>query len=148
MYGYGDKRWGSQLGRLYLLKTIDDRQYAAGERWTTLAAKFRTAIVSPLPHPRALNLQTGLGATAPDPDSDLGQEIAATESGAIKRMRKAHAALLSAGPWSELAVRETCEYDVSCPLWWHDALRNGLTKLAGHFWPEHKHLTARANHVR
>jgi hypothetical protein len=135
---YGDKRWGTELGRMYLIGNLQEHHVAAGERWATLMAKFHAAIDAPPTNARTANLQIGLHAAHPDPDSDLGQLLAQTEIGVVKRLRKAHDALLQAGSSSEKTVRALCERDVSIGWWLYPALTAGLQRLA-----EHWHLTER-----
>ena len=128
-----DRRAGSELGRLYMERKITASQFAAGERWGMLIAKYHLAMGAPSPDPRSAKMELGLYGEEPDPDSENGQVLARVESGLVKRVHKAHDVLMAAGISAESAVRMVCEQDLNVGWWVQPRLVYGLQRLAEHW---------------
>jgi hypothetical protein len=111
--GLRDPEWGTHAGRLFLDGTLTAEEYAAAKWWRELAAKYRAAICSPPPQPKALNMEAGRGSSSVDPDSEAGQIEAGEHRITVKLFDAAHAALIAAGMLAERAVRQLCEHDES-----------------------------------
>lgn len=142
--GLRDQQWGTELGRLFLLKKIDVTQYEAGKRWARLVACFHKATAAPPPNPKAHTFASGGRSHEPDPDSEEGQKIAELDVEIIASMREAHAVLIGAGKLAENAVRMICELDqVPYGALMMNALRTGLDWLALHWG-----LTTQPSNVR
>lgn len=132
MSGLRDAEWGTELGRLYLEKHIDDGMYAAGRRWREQAHKYRSTLgVFPV---RSAKLEVGSRGTEPDPDSEEGQQIARRERAAMEQFMGAHAELVAAGGTIALIVRMACEEDEPITtVLGRLALNHGLSLLARHY---------------
>ena len=129
--GMADSRWGTELGRLLLTRQIEPMQFAAGERWARLAADYRRAINSP-PSLRAAAMERGGPGYEPDPESEAGAAIVRHERVVVRRMERAHLALVGAGKLAEAAVRAVCERDEAAP-YAIVYLTEGLSALVRHF---------------
>jgi hypothetical protein len=130
---YSDRRWGTELGRLFMGGDITPAQFAAGERWGELMGEYVDATGAPIPNVRSAKLQMGSCGHEPDPDSEAGKIIAAAEARVIKRAHKAYAVLMAAGISSEAAVRMVCEQDLNVGWWVQPRLVYGLQRLAEHW---------------
>ena len=75
--GLRDPQWGAELGRLYLTQVIGEAGYAAGVRWAREAAEYHAVIgVRPTRSPA---MEIGSIGHEPDPDSQRGRDVAASE---------------------------------------------------------------------
>lgn len=79
--GVADKRWGTQLGRLFLERKITPEQYGAGSNWAALIERWRAVHCGPRFNPKAglSNLQrvSGGGASIGDDFADRNDELVA-----------------------------------------------------------------------
>lgn len=77
--GAGDKRWGTQLGRLFLEGKISGEQYGAGRSWDQLMERWRKIHCGPRFNPKAglANLQrvSGSGPSLGADEADQREEI-------------------------------------------------------------------------
>lgn len=142
MRGLRDAEWGTELGRLYLEKTITPEMYSAGKRWRSEAAQYRAAIgVFPV---RAVSLERGVKSHPPDSDSEEGQRQRERELDAAERFFAAHTVLSVAG--AEIIVRRLCEDDESLAgLLEYTVARKGLSKLFEHYRLTDKEKSGNAN---
>lgn len=138
--GMADPEWGSELGRLFLDAKITAPEYEAGKRWGRLVRLWHRATGAPPPYP-------GEGPVAflgtvrsrdegddPPVDSPEGKKLRGDRRRVIEDMQNAHAALMGAGRFAEVAVRATCEEnEMPVGLFGLNNLRNGLRWLAS-FW--------------
>jgi hypothetical protein len=129
-----DAEYGTEIGRLFLDGKVDGPAYAAGKRWSALAARSRSIILAPKQAPTSSTFVERTGGHSPDPDSSAGQLIAARERLLVQEFMEAHAVLIGAGMLAEQAVRQVCEDDRA--VVGHTqllALKNGLSWLAIHW---------------
>lgn len=141
--GMAEPYWGTQLGRLFLLKKLTPEQFAAGKWWAESAEEYSQAICSPR-KPQANSFEKRGYSEPPDPDSGRGKEITADDLETMEEMREAHAILIHAGLNAEANVRAVCERD-EAPIGeiGMKALIVGLERLA-----EHRGLTRKTKYVR
>jgi hypothetical protein len=127
---FGDPRFGSWLGRMYLSGDIDGRQLQAGELWGELMAKYHVAIgVKAL---MSFNAQPSSYHPA-DPDSVTGQAIAKRDFALVRKAERARSALQSVGKPAEAAVRAVCERDEEIGFTARPWLVAGLNRLIMHW---------------
>lgn len=118
---------GSEFGRLLLLGHVTPAQHEAGKLYGELAAKYRSALLAPSPHPAAMDLgRVGKGAGAGMPD-----ETAAAISA---RYDRAFVACGDAGRKAQIAVRDFAIHELQVPdVLSLNLLRCGLDALVKHF---------------
>lgn len=134
--GLRDPVWGTMLGRLYLAGKISGVQFAAGKRWSDLAADYSAICLSPKTS-RTVALDPK-GGTPSDPDSAKGVREAQRHSQITHQYLAALAILKHTGDVPRLAVRDTCELSLMPAGALHlAALGQGLTVLAA-FWGKRK----------
>jgi hypothetical protein len=132
MNGLRDEEWGTELGRLFLEKTIFADQYAAGKRWAEEVAEYRGVIGAR--GIKAGGMEPGTGGHDPDPDSHAGLELAKAERRIIARFDASHKALTDAGNGAKNAVRCVCEdNEILAGAEARLSLACGLTALAKHY---------------
>jgi hypothetical protein len=130
--GLREPEWASELGRLYLERSITAEMYAAGRRWAQEAATYRGAIG--VREVRSAALERGSMGSDADPDSDEGRARVRRDENAMERFFAAHAALVAAGMMAEAAVRSCCEEGFALAgMAEYRALRLGLSTLAAHY---------------
>lgn len=131
LHNAGYAEWGTELGRLLLADTITESMYAAGKRWSEMAAKYRGSIGSfPV---RSASLQFGRRGSQPDPDSEEGRKIATREANQAERFFAADVALGDDARVRQM-VRRVCE-DNEPAVGLDDLmkLRSGLMRLVSHW---------------
>lgn len=109
--GMADEQWGTELGRLFLAGQITPPMYAAGKKWAERARRYQSAINCPPASPKSCAAEDGGFSEPPDPDSVRGEEVASSDSLAVRAFQEAHAILCAAGLLAERAVRGVCERD-------------------------------------
>lgn len=124
--------WGTELGRLLLVRSITETMYAAGKRWAEMASKYQKSIgVFPV---RTTSVETGRAGSPPDPDTSEGQRIARREANQAEDFFAADATLVQAGPRIRIVVRRACEdNEMPCGVDELILLRAGLLRLASHW---------------
>lgn len=130
--GMADPEWGTELGRMFLQHSITPEMYAAGKRWSEMAASYQHAIgVFPI---RSISLERGIRSAQPDPDSDKGQEVSRREINAQERFFEAHSILISEGCLAEAVVRRLCEHN-EIPVGTSELLKLRVALLAlARYW--------------
>ena len=130
--GMREPIWASSLGRLYNTGKISGMEFAAGKRWSELAADYSAQSLSPRP-PRSAKLENG-GGSAVDPDSAAGRREALRDVKLAAGYVEALVVLQRAGNASRQAVINTCELGLY-PAGQDGlfSLRDGLRGL-GAFW--------------
>lgn len=131
--GAGDKRWSTQLGRLFLEGKISGEQYGAGRSWDVLMEQWRKIHCGPRFNPKAglANLQR-VGGSAPS----VGADVADRQEEIVRQMVDDAIGSFSRGAADPLlvAVRECVELDqapVGLGGWM--LLDDGLAHLS-EFW--------------
>ena len=106
--GMQDARWGTELGRLFLLNRLTADQYNAGCRWEVLAIRHRAALgaKSGLPSPSDFGRTNG---TPCDPESESGVLEAKRHLMDLDRYQKALMVLAARGVNVTRAVKALCE---------------------------------------
>lgn len=132
MIGMENPLWGSELGRLFLNRSITGPMLAAGKRWARVAARYQIAIDGK-PSLKSAALERGAPAEPPDPDSEEGEEISRRDRDALKAMKGARGALLLAGKRAEAVVRAVVERDEAIGQYEVSDLKRGLDALAIHW---------------
>ncbi len=132
--GLRDSRWGTELGRLCLIGRIDDQQLAAGLRWAEYADRYRQALLSPSPDPKAIAYEHRGAGHSIDPDSPEGQKEMRRHCRAVASFIDAATALKAHSAKSMSVIREVCEGNKAAVG--HEQimlLSSGLTVLSD-FW--------------
>ena len=128
--GMRDPEWGTELGRLYLLREITGAMYAAGRRWTQDAARWRHTLgVFPV---RTASLERGHSHPC-DPDSPEGREVARRDRNAQEAFCGAHSALVDCGAGAARAVQDLCEHNEAPTFVDRICARAGLAALATYY---------------
>ena len=130
--GMADARWGTEIGRLYLVRRITSEQFAAGSRWAELASRHSAAIGSraTLASPSDFNRSRG---TPVDPDSEAGEAEARRHLRDMDRYQKALVVLARHGQAVTQAIRRLCEEDLHLSFLEFGHALFGLNELAIHF---------------
>lgn len=102
------QRYGTPVGRLCLDGKIAPTQFAAACWWAEILQRYRSAMNSPSPHPKAASLISN-GGSPIDPDSELGRKIAASDLGVVKKFATVHARVCAEGILAENTLRQCCE---------------------------------------
>jgi len=131
--GAGDKRWATQLGRLFLEGKISGEQYGAGQSWDRLMEQWRKIHCGPRFNPKAglANLQRISGS-----GPSVGADVADEQEEAIRDLVDKAIGSFSRGAGDPLlvAVRECVELDLA-PVgvggWM--LLDEGLAHLVAHW---------------
>jgi hypothetical protein len=124
--------WGTELGRLLINNAIDEAMYAAGKRWSEMAARYQGVIgMFPI---KSSSAEGGSWGHQPDPDSPKGQSIATRDRNAMEAYFEADAVLTNCPAGVRITVRRVCE-DRELPGGYHELLnlRVGLLRLAAHW---------------
>lgn len=131
--GMRQPEWGTVYGQLLLGRKITPEQFNAAKRWDQAAVAYQAAIAAP-GRMKALSLERGINAHAPDPDTTEGELAAARDRRVVGQYLKAQSALSAAGKMAELAVRSVVQdreypagFEVLC------ALVAGLDALSAHY---------------
>jgi hypothetical protein len=142
-----DPRWATELGRLFLDGRFNGSGspaalFAAGEKWERTVRDYHRAI-NAQPALRAASLELRSHSEPPDPDSEGGKELTATERNAIAKMLAAYRVLCTGGKILEAVVRRVCEFNEVAAGYEIPYLVKGLTRLADHW-----ELTGAGKHGR
>jgi hypothetical protein len=122
--------WGSQIGMLFLWTRIDALEYSAAKRWYEQAAKHHHAIGCHTV--RSMQLERGVQAHPPDPDSERGREQAEKERRDRVRYEGALRVLEASGCRSTVD-RVVLQDEAPAGVEEMARLKRGLQTLAGHW---------------
>lgn len=92
----GDPLWGSGIGKMHLTGKISLAELESGRRWFNMLAAYYSAIGAK--DIKSACLEVGVGGHEPDPDSDLGVELAAKEKSIVDEYQRTLSAIGSASP--------------------------------------------------
>ena len=136
--GLRDGIWGSVLGYLLLTGKITNAQFAAGKRWSEIAAEYQQAMRSPSP-PQSPQIER----TKQSGDESEHERDAT----ALREFANAFSVLVLAGSDSRRAVIRVCERN-EVPAGLDDllALRAGLDALMA-FWMKPRRKAQKNQHA-
>lgn len=129
--GFADPIWGSELGRLFMEKSITGEMLEAGRRWARDSEAYRRSIgMFPV---RGAAVDAKISAGRP-PTSGEDEKLNQRAREAAEAYFEADAILTAAGIGAYDAVRRVCEDDEClCGLGDLMLLRLGLARLAVHY---------------
>lgn len=128
--GMRDPEWGTELGRLFLVGKVSPEEYAAGKRWSAMAAEYRSAMLCPRGM-GALQLERGSQGQPVDPDTGDGQAEAERHKRAVAAYLSADADLrIHRGAVVLRAVQRVCEENSAIDYQQLLHLKDGLAVMA------------------
>jgi len=116
------QKYGTPIGRLCLDGKLTPSQFAAGCWWDEILQKYRSAMNSPAPNPKAASMGS-TGGSPIDPDSELGQKITAGELAVVKKFATVHTRVCAEGVLAENTLRQCCEGFGRFPVGYQELMR-------------------------